>query len=215
MNRKWFFVGFVALPGLLALLSLGVWQVKRLAWKEALLENIISNLEGEPSRLPKSLEKTEHNYKMVEVEGLLGTRSIFILTPVKGSGAGYRVISSLNLKDGKQDKVRLKTFEQQRSVTGYLFWPNETDYFTPDPNFKRNIWFSRDLEKMASFLESQPILVVATENRLDPSIKMQDPTIHIPNNHLQYAFTWFTMAFLWFGMSVYFVYKMLVKKKTE
>ena len=35
--------------------------------------------------------------------------------------------------------------------------------------------FSRDLEKMASFLEAQPILVVATENRLDPSIKMQDP----------------------------------------
>ena len=40
MNRKWFFVGFVALPGLLALLCLGSWQIKRLAWKEALLENI-------------------------------------------------------------------------------------------------------------------------------------------------------------------------------
>ena len=66
---------------------------------------------------------------------------------------------------------------------------------------------------MAKFLEAQPILVVATENRLDPGIKMQDPTIHIPNNHLQYAITWFAMAFLWFGMSVYFVYKMLVKKK--
>ena len=226
MYRKWFFVGFVAVPGLVALLSLGGWQVKRLAWKEALLENISSNLEDEPSRLPKSLEKTEHNYKMVKVEGLLGTRSIFILTPVKGSGAGYRVISSLKLKDGKkilidrgvikeQVKTRLETFEKQRSVIGYLYWPNETDYFTPDPNLKRNIWFSRDLEKMANFLESQPILVVATENRLDPSIKMHDPTINIPNNHLQYAITWFTMAFLWFGMSAYFVYKMLVKKKIE
>ena len=226
MNRKWFFVGFVAVPGLLALLCLGGWQMKRLAWKEALLENIRSNLEGERSKLPKNLEKTEHNYKMIEVEGFLGSRSIFILTPVKGSGAGYRVISPLKLKDGKkilidrgvikeQDKIRIETFEKQRSVIGYLFWPNETDYFTPDPNFKRNIWFSRDLEKMASFLETEPILVVATENRLDPSIKMQDPTIHIPNNHLQYAITWFMMAFLWFGMSAYFVYKMLVKKKIE
>ena len=226
MNRKWFFVGFVAAPGLLALLCLGGWQMKRLVWKEALLENISTSLSGKPSQLPESAKKSEHNYKMIEVEGLLGPRSIFILTPVKGSGAGYRVISPLKLKDGKkilidrgvikeEDKIRIKTFEKQRSVIGYLFWPNETDYFTPDPNFKRNIWFSRDLEKMASFLETQPILVVATENRLDPSIKMQDPTIHIPNNHLQYAITWFMMAFLWFGMSAYFVYKMLVKKKIE
>ena len=226
MNKKWLFVFLVAMPGFVVLVYLGVWQTKRLAWKESILENISSNLRAEPTSLPTGLNNKEHNYKMVKVEGLLGTRPIFILTPVKGSGAGYRVISSLKLNDGKkilidrgvikeQDKTRLDTFKKQRSVIGYLFWPNETDYFTPDPNFMRNIWFSRDLEKMASFLESQPILVVATENRLDPSIKMQDPTIHIPNNHLQYAITWFTMAFLWFGMSAYFVYKMLVKKKIE
>ena len=226
MSRKWLFVVFIAVPGLLALLCLGVWQTKRLAWKEALLENISYNLSSEPSILPTELKKSEHNYKMVQVEGFLEPRAIFILTPVKGSGAGFRVISPLKLEDGskilidrgvikEQDTDRLETLGQQNSVIGYLFWPNETDYFTPDPNLKRNIWFSRDLEKMASFLETQPILVVATENRLDPSIKMQDPTIHIPNNHLQYAITWFMMAFLWFGMSAYFVYKMLVKKKIE
>ena len=44
MNRKWFFVGFIAVPGLIALLSLGGWQMKRLAWKEALLENISTNV---------------------------------------------------------------------------------------------------------------------------------------------------------------------------
>ena len=223
MNRKWLFVLFVAVPGLLVLLSLGVWQTKRLAWKEALLENISYNLSSQPSILPTELKKLEHNYKMVKVEGSLEPRSIFILTPVKGSGAGFRVISPLKLKDGskilidrgvikEQDTDRLETLRQKNLVIGYLFWPNETDYFTPDPNLERNIWFSRDLEKMASFLETQPILVVATENRLDPSLKMQDPTIDIPNNHLQYAITWFMMAILWFGMSAYFVYKMIKKE---
>ena len=200
------------------LLSLGVWQTKRLAWKESLLENINYNLSSEPLFLPNSVKKSEHNYKMVKVKGALEPRSIFILTPVKGSGAGFRVISPFKLVDGgkilldrgvikEKDKSLLKTSGQQSLVTGYLSWPNETDYFTPEPNFSRNIWFSRDLEKMANFLETQPILVVLTENRLDPSIRMQDPTNGIPNNHLQYAITWFMMAILWFGMSVYFVYK--------
>ena len=226
MNRKWLFVIFVAVPGLLVLLSLGVWQTKRLAWKEALLENISYNLSSEPSVLPTELKKLEHNYKMVQVEGFLEPRAIFILTPVKGSGAGFRVISPLKLQDGskilidrgvikEQDTDRLETVGQQNLVKGYLYWPNETDYFTPDPNLERNIWFSRDLEKMASFLETQQILVVATENRLDPSLEIQDPTRDIPNNHLQYAITWFMMSILWFGMSAYFVYKMIKKKKIE
>ena len=60
---------------------------------------------------------------------------------------------------------------------------------------------------MASFLETQPILVVATENRLDPSIKMQDPTIHIPNNHLQYAITWFLMSFAFFVLFLVYLKK--------
>ena len=224
MNKKWLFVVLVAIPGLLVLVSLGVWQTKRLSWKEALLENISYNLSVEPSLLPERLKKTEHNYKMVMVEGSLEPTSIFVLTPIKGTGAGFRVISPLKLKDGRkilidrgvikeEEKARLETPTQHRFVIGYLFWPNETDYFTPDPNIKRNMWFSRDLEKMANFLETQQILVVSTENRLDPSIKMQDPTKDIPNNHLQYAITWFMMAILWFGMSVYFVYKITGRKK--
>jgi surfeit locus 1 family protein len=226
MNKKWFFVVFVAVPGFMVLTSLGVWQTKRLAWKETILENINYNLRSEPSLLPTGLNNKDHNYKMVKVEGSLEPRSIFILTPVKGSGAGFRVISPFKLKDGskilvdrgvikEKERDRLETLGQQRFVVGYLFWPNETDYFTPEPNFKRNIWFSRDLKKMARFLESQPVLVVETQNRLDPSIKMQDPTREIPNNHLQYAITWFMMSILWFGMSAYFVYKIIEKKKIE
>ena len=155
---------------------------------------------------------------MVKVKGILEHKSIFILIPVKGSGAGFRVVTPFKLKDGskilidrgvikEKEKARLETLGKERVVVGYLSWPNETDYFTPEPNLERNIWFSRDTEKMARFLEAQPILVVATQNRLDPSIKMQDPTNDIPNNHLQYAITWFMMSILWFGMSVYFVYK--------
>ena len=139
MNRKWLFVVFIAVPGLMLLLYLGVWQMKRLAWKEALLENISYNLSSEPSILPTELKKSEHNYKMVEVEGFLEPRAIFILTPVKGSGAGFRVISPLKLQDGskilidrgvikEQDADRLNTLGQQNSVCLLYTSPSPRDF---------------------------------------------------------------------------------------
>jgi len=56
MNKKWVFLVFIAVPGLLVLLSLGIWQTKRLAWKEALLENINNNLTAEPSSLTSGIK---------------------------------------------------------------------------------------------------------------------------------------------------------------
>ena len=158
MNKKRLFLLFIAIPGLIVLLCLGVWQTKRLAWKVSLLENISYNLKAEPSLLTSGVKKSTHNYKMVKVQGVLEPKSIFILTPVKGSGAGFRVVTPFKLKDGskilvdrgvikEKEKGRLETLGKERVVVGYLSWPNETDYFTPEPNLERNIWFSRDTEK--------------------------------------------------------------------
>ena len=135
MNKRLVFIVFIAIPGLLVLLFLGIWQTKRLVWKEALLESITYNLNSEPSLLPNRIKKSEHNYKMVKVKGALEPRSIFILTPVKGSGAGFRVISPFKLKDGgkilvdrgvikEKNKSSLKTSGQQSLLLGYLSWPN-------------------------------------------------------------------------------------------
>ena len=120
MNKKWLFVVFIAIPGLLVLLSLGVWQTKRLAWKEALLENIKNNLTAEPSLLTSGVKKSSHNYKMVKVQGVLEPKSIFILTPIKGLGAGFRVISPLKLEGGSKilvDRGVIKEREKPRLQT--------------------------------------------------------------------------------------------------
>ena len=225
MIKKWLFIVFVAIPGFIALISLGVWQTKRLAWKEALLANIDQNLSAKPIQLPQGPNKKQHNYRMVQIEGTFDRDALFVLTSTKEFGPGFRVVSPFNLEDGSKvlvdrgviredEKNELKTSIQNRLVTGYLFWPNETDYFTPEPNLKRNIWFARDLTQMSDFLSTLAVLVVATEDKLETKLKMQNPSINISNNHLQYAITWFMMSILWFGMSVYFVYKIDKKEET-
>ena len=116
MNKKWFFVILVAVPGFLVLVSLGVWQTKRLAWKETILENIKHKLSAEPSSLPIGVNNTEHNYKMVKVEGSLEAKSIFILTPVKGSGAGFRVISPFKQKNGSKILVDRGIIKEKEKI---------------------------------------------------------------------------------------------------
>ena len=93
------------------------------------------------------------------------------------------------------------------TITGNLQWPQETDDFTPAPDLAANIWFARDVPVMADALKTLPILLVArssTPPAADISPLPID-TARIPNDHLQYAITWFSLAAIWLGMSLFFL----------
>jgi surfeit locus 1 family protein len=215
MKKNWVFIFLVCIPGLLLLLLLGAWQLQRLAWKEGLLRDISSSLNSVPAKLPLKPETSVHNYFMTFTSGKIQSESVHVLTSKKQAGPGFKVISPLILADGRsilidrgfiieKDKNQKFEIREFNEIVGYLLWPNETDHFTPEPNLERNIWFARDLNKMADFLETERILLVATSINQDKSFQISAPDITIPNNHLQYAITWFLMAILWFGMSIYF-----------
>ena len=107
------------------------------------------------------------------------------------------------------EKEPLRT-GQSTTVTGNLNWPRETDSFVPDPERDRNIWFARDVDLMADALGTEPVLIVA--RTLDPPVpgvtQLPVSVEDIPNNHLQYAITWFSMALLWAGMTVLLGWRM-------
>ena len=98
-------------------------------------------------------------------------------------------------------------------LEGNLFWPNETDGFTPEANLSKNIWFARDIELMSVMLKTEPIMVVITKSSLDHGAKMQSLDVNLPNNHLQYAITWFSLATIWFFMSIYLI--IVTKRKNN
>ena len=222
MIKNWIFIFLICIPGFLVLLWLGSWQLQRLAWKENLINEITTRLNSEPRDMPTSPNSGDHNYYMTKIEGQIQSDSIHVLTSTKKIGPGFRVISPAILTDGRSILIDRGIIPEKdkslslgsggSSITGYLLWPNETDYFTPEPNLEKNIWFARDLDKMANFLRTEKVLLVVTKLQQGSNFNVQNPTVNIPNNHLQYAITWFSMGILWLAMSVYFFLKNVRKR---
>ena len=102
---------------------------------------------------------------------------------------------------------------KETKIMGNIFFPNETDYFTPSPNFTKNIWFSRDLEKMSSFLNSSPRMLILSSDLDISNIVVTPLNPNFVNNHLQYSITWFSMAVSWLFMSVYLVSRVVSKHR--
>jgi surfeit locus 1 family protein len=215
MNRALFFV-IIGLGGAAILISLGIWQVQRLAWKQGVVADINARIVAEPVALPDSLDPDSDAYLPVTVTGTLGTQVLRVLVSQKDIGAGYRIISAIKT-DGRAVMVDRGfvpvgggvqgTDEGAVTVIGNLQWPQETDSFTPAPDLKDNIWFARDVNAMATALGAEPILIVARDVAFDDGEVTPFPvdTARIPNDHLQYAITWFSLAAIWLAMSTYFL----------
>ena len=60
---------------------------------------------------------------------------------------------------------------------------------------------------MAAALNTEPLLVVVREGALpDPKITpLPVSSARLPNDHLQYAITWFSLAAIWLAMSLLFL----------
>lgn len=139
-----------------------------------------------------------------------------MLVSQKDEGAGYRLISAMDTGARRVlvDRGFIPTAADMPAlpagpvtITGNLQWPQETDSFTPAPDRDGNIWFARDVPVMAETLETEPVLIVARALSEGAGAVTPLPvdTARIPNDHLQYAITWFSLAAIWLAMSFYFL----------
>lgn len=209
---------FVGLIGAAILISLCVWQVQRLGWKEAVLADISLEISADPVSLPAEPTENMHEFLPIFVEGSYVGDTVRVLVSQKIYGAGYRLITAMDTDQGRilvdrgfvsvNDPVP-DTPSGAGRVVGNLHWPNEVDSFTPDNDVLANVWFARTVPELAAHLDTRPILVIRRDGSLpDPSVTPLPVTIdNIPNDHLQYAVTWFLLALIWVGMTGYFLYR--------
>ena len=216
MRRFWFIV-FIGFAGTACLLYLGKWQIDRLYWKLDVLKKIDQKIAAAPVLLPAEPSESVHKYLSVEISGQFLQESIRVLASKKRYGAGYRIIHVFHTNGRRLlvdlGFVGLETdydidLSSDISLVGNLHWPDEVDNFTPEPDLENNIWFARDVERVASALQTEPILIILKDSTLkDKNIKpMPIDTTHIPNDHLQYAITWFSLAIIWALMSCLFIW---------
>ncbi|WP_170790399.1 SURF1 family protein [Ruegeria lacuscaerulensis] len=222
--RRILFLLIFGLAGLGVLLSLGVWQVQRLAWKEGVLAEIDSRIAADPVDLPPSVSEDTDKYLPVTISGDMEPGEIHVLVSVKQVGAGYRIIQSFSTEDRTVlvDRGFVPTTAKlverltgPMTVTGNLHWPDEIDSYTPEPDIDDNIWFARDVPNLAAVLGAEPILLIA-RSETDPGITpLPVDTAGIPNDHLQYAITWFGLALVWAAMTGYFLWRNRAPAQSE
>lgn len=209
------------LIGTCILVGLGVWQFQRLGEKSAQIGRIEAQLALPPVALPITPNEAIDNYRSVRLIGTILPEELHVLTSTRGGGPGFRVISTfvtagrrrILLDRGFVPEAEKGTPRPVAAVTldGNLVWPQETDAFTPDPDLAGNIWFARDVEKMALSLSTEPLMVV-TRDQVGENAPLPLPvTVNLPNNHLQYAVTWFLLAFVWAAMSIFWILRIRQK----
>lgn len=202
--------------GVAILLSLGVWQMRRLAWKESILTAIEAKIAAPPVAIPDHPDPQRDEYLAVTAQGVIGDRELRVLVGLKDLGAGYRIIAPF--RTGGRTLLLDRGFVPDASkadlraggpltITGNLHWPDEKDSYTPAPDIPGNIWFARDLPAMAAQLGTEPVLIVARTPTGPGITPVPIGTEGIPNDHLEYAITWFSLAAVWAGMTLLMLWR--------
>jgi len=223
MTRRMIAPLLFGLIGTAVLIFLGLWQVQRLDWKRGILDTIEARIAAAPVAVPSVPTKAEDQYRRVDASGIVEAGEIHVYTAAPSGGVGYRIIAPFILADGRKiliDRGFVPIGEKDASrptgpisVRGSLLWPDDGALDSNPPDLAKNIWIARELPAMAAELGTEAVLIVAAET--DPS-DGPDPlpvTVNIPNNHLEYAVTWFGLAVVWAGMTLWLLWR--IKRRLD
>jgi surfeit locus 1 family protein len=212
----------LALAALAVLIGLGVWQLERLQWKEGLIAEIEARSTGAPITIAEALaiarQGRDPDYYRVRVEGRFhhdkerylfaqsladGTPGWHVITPLETTGGDMVLVDRGFVPDVlKEASSRASGLvEGVVTVTGIVRSPEIQGSFVPDNEREANRWFWRDLGAMARSMfpegtvEMAPFFLDAEKSDVPGGWPEGGQTrLELPNNHLQYATTWFLLA---------------------
>ncbi|TMJ03541.1 MAG: SURF1 family protein [Alphaproteobacteria bacterium] len=223
------------LGAIAVLVALGSWQLERREWKEALIAELDRKLAAAPADLPPrerwpQLKAASDEFRRVtfpaeflpDQEALVYSSGSSLRPDV--SGPGYWVLSPARLiggsivvvnrgfvPEGRQDPTTRSQGRQSGVIdlVGAMRWPEARGYFTPDDQPDKSLWFVRDPAAMAAAKGWGDIAPFYIDQEAPPAPgglpKAGPLKPSLPNNHLQYAVTWYGLALMFLVSAAFFV----------
>ncbi|GAA5986990.1 hypothetical protein JCM10908_000982 [Rhodotorula pacifica] len=216
---------FLILVGVMPVFTfiLGAWQIKRLQWKVDLIDQLDQKLHQPPVRLPAKIDTSaipEYAWRKVYVTGELDHEHSIELGPKTRDGQlGYHVFTPLKRGEGQDTILVNRGFVKREfrdpkerpasltsgpvSLVGMLRSQEARNSFTPVNQPEKGEWVFTDIEELARYTGSEPVLVdqIYDDNPGKVELYLRDgvpvgrnASIELRNMHATYAATWFTLS---------------------
>lgn len=193
--------------------ALGAWQIQRLGWKRDLIARVDSRIHAPAVPAPTGATKNDE-YRRVTATGTFQHEKSALVQASTVRGAGYWVLTPLRRIDGAtilinrgfvpDRKIAYERPTGDVQVIGLLRLPEPGGGFLRDNDPAANRWYSRDVHAIAKARRLDgpiaPYFIDATAGPSSTALPVGGLTVvSFPNNHLQYALTWFALAAMTLG----------------
>jgi surfeit locus 1 family protein len=202
-----------ALAGFVILVGLGVWQLERKSWKENLIADLNAHTSAAPTSVPVAPDQARDEFARVRAavqfvpdqDALVYTAGSALRPDIQGPG--YWVLSPAHVGGRMivvnrgfipaQQKSSIPPPAGETEITGALRWPDEAGLFTPADDPQHNVWYRRDpvaIAKDKRWGAVPSFYIEQDAPQLSGAPKVGRLVVNLPDNHLQYAITWFGLA---------------------
>lgn len=209
----------------LVLLSLGTWQLQRRADKHALIAALTERLALSPAPLPPSSQWTtltpaRDEFRRVNFRAVLDAaasagvyssgsplrkdvsgQGVWAFAPARLASGETVIVNRGFLPDAQAGLLRQSEFAGDAVLTGYIRFPEAPGWLTPPGDVVKRLWFARDIAAMAQAFgwgggQLAPFYIDLESPMPSGGWPKPGPLdVHLKDDHLQYALTWFALAF--------------------
>lgn len=204
------------LAALAAMIGLGVWQLQRLQWKEHLIAQIAQRVHAPPVPVAPLLTGADDaEYTHVAASGRFHHEQERYLYATGEGDWGWDVFTPLELADGRLLLINRGYVPRQRldrasraaglppgevTIAGLLRKaPAARPWWTPPGDTTKGLWYWPEIAAMAASVPDDTPKVTEFYVDSDPIAAAAPPAggatnLTLPNRHLEYALTWFSLA---------------------
>jgi surfeit locus 1 family protein len=217
----------ITLLGVVLTATLGTWQLQRRAWKADLIAQRTAAVAATPVALPQALAPSA-GYLRTTVTGRFDhARELYLTGRAYRDQPGLHVLTPLVLADGSGVLVDRGWVPNSRrdpasraqgqvagevTVTGLARLGVERGWMQPENQPAQNLWFYLDIAALttaAGVPRLRPFLIEADATPQPGGLPIGGQSrIDLPNNHLQYALTWYS-----FGVTLAVIYGLWLRRR--